>query len=38
MKPKWVGWLVDRPSTPLDQTVAVPVGDRLWRIAVPDTA
>lgn len=27
-----VGWLVERPSRPLDASVAVPVGDRLWRI------
>lgn len=28
-----VGWLVERPSRPLDPSVAVPLRDRLWRIA-----
>ena len=27
-----VGWLVERPSRPLDSAVTIPVRDRLWRI------
>ena len=27
-----VGWLVERPSKPLDAAVAIPVRDRLWQI------